>query len=359
LIALQNMISRLKHAFRRPSDASKRFLVRHSLKLLRIDLSKETEIQYVELGMYFSKITSKERISDNLALEFKQDKANLAHNFNSRFLIGITDVIVNTETNHIFVLSKDKKTFFLLQESTCWPVHLELLNCGSPSKVPLQVVEKAILGLPKSGYFHLLTEDLPNFLLNTSYENTLSLHKPNSFSIGVYEQTEATLVTSSKWVYVRELRFITKNLDLGYLHPSSREELLRFRDRVKAGDKAYGKKLYVSRLKSRRSIPEEALMEQFFSSEGFTIIYAENFSLQEQISIFRNATLVVAVHGAGIANLVWAEKCKLVELMPIDRINRCFEWQSYICGHEYKRIYFDEENFSMANILNEIKPLIA
>jgi capsular polysaccharide biosynthesis protein len=195
--------------------------------------------------------------------------------------------------------------------------------------------------------------------LNTSYENALSLPKPNLFSIAVYEQTGATLVTSSKWVYVKELSFITKNLDLGYLHPSSRKELLRFCDQVKAGDKAYGKKLYVSRLKSRRSIPEEALMEKFFLSEGFKVIYAEDFSLKEQISIFRNATLVVAVHGAGITNLVWAEKCKLVELMPINRINRCFEWQSYVCGHEYKRVYFDEENFSITSILNEIRPLIA
>ena len=356
---LRNLVSRLNHAIRRPGDASKRFLVRNSLKLLKIDLSKETEIQYVELGMYFSKITSKELIAENMTLEFKQDKANLAHNFDSRFLIGITDVIVNTETNHIFALSNDKKKFLLLQESTCWPVHLELLNCGSPNKMPIQIVEKAILGLPRSGYFHLVTEDLPNFLLNTSYENTLSLPKPNSFSIGVYEQTGATLVTSSKWVYVKELSFITKNLDLGYLHPSSREELLRFRDQVKAGNEVYANKIYVSRLKSRRSIPEEALMEQFFSNEGFTVIYAEDFSLQEQISIFRNARLVVAVHGAGIANLVWAEKCKLIELMPIDRINRCFEWQSYICGHEYKCVYFDEKNFSMTNILNEIRPLIA
>ena len=113
----KHFVSRLMHAKSRPTEAINRIISRSILRLLGIDLSLETEIQYVELGTFKSQITRKELLHDNCFVSFRKNSKEFQHSFDPRYLVEITNVIVNTSTNHIYVLDSDSKRRYLLRPS--------------------------------------------------------------------------------------------------------------------------------------------------------------------------------------------------------------------------------------------------
>lgn len=81
-----------------------------------------------------------------------------------------------------------------------------------------------------------------------------------------------------------------------------------------------GPRIYVSRgpAASRPVLNEPALVEML-RARGFAIVSLETHSFREQVAIFRDARMVVAAHGAGLANLVFASPgTALLELFSPD-----------------------------------------
>jgi capsular polysaccharide biosynthesis protein len=85
---------------------------------------------------------------------------------------------------------------------------------------------------------------------------------------------------------------------------------------------------------------------------------AENLTFKEQIDLFSKVETLIGVHGAGLTNGIWTPQAKMIELMPSDRINRCFEWQSNLLGSEYERILFDPETPDIESIIRKLDSLI-
>ncbi len=55
----------------------------------------------------------------------------------------------------------------------------------------------------------------------------------------------------------------------------------------------------------------------------FEVIKLEEKSFEEQVYLFRKAEIIIATHGAGLTNLLWATpKLKLIELFPNERLIR-------------------------------------
>lgn len=78
------------------------------------------------------------------------------------------------------------------------------------------------------------------------------------------------------------------------------------------------RRIYVSRANAshRRVLNEEDLVETL-SKSGFEILKPESLPLGEQVAAFRDADVIVAPHGGGLANLVFASPgAKVVELFP-------------------------------------------
>jgi hypothetical protein len=66
--------------------------------------------------------------------------------------------------------------------------------------------------------------------------------------------------------------------------------------------------IYIARGKSpRRRIINEDEWIRYLEGLGFTTIYPEDYSLEEQVWIFAQARCVVGAHGAGLTNLVWCQ----------------------------------------------------
>jgi len=355
----KEIISRIRHGIGRPRQAVRNIFKRFILNTFRINFSLQTEIQYVDLGFFNSKIISKNRISKAENILFNLEDSLYEHNFDSKYYIEITDVIVNTELNHIYVTGNKKGEYFFLKESSSWPTDVLILNSPKPIRNITQIIDSAKIGLPNSGHYHWLSEDLPNYLSDKSLFKTLKYIKSSEKSRLILETLKKDYINSEKWVFVKKLSFITKSQELGFIHPNSSKELKTFQRNLHLDTSQKTDKIYVSRAKTRRSMPWEKQLESYLSMKGFRIFLAEDFSVINQIELFRNAKQIIGIHGAGLANALWAENCSVVELMPISRINRCFEWQTRLCQGSYLNIYFDPKASKIGDITKQLDLLIS
>ena len=97
---LREFFGRTKNALKRPEDAFRRWRRRIILNIAGVDLSKQTELQYVELEDFDSKILSVRLISPGREY-LLGPKGNFRHNFDSKYLFEISNVIVNSKNNFI------------------------------------------------------------------------------------------------------------------------------------------------------------------------------------------------------------------------------------------------------------------
>ncbi|MEL6789825.1 MAG: glycosyltransferase family 61 protein [Pseudomonadota bacterium] len=97
-------------------------------------------------------------------------------------------------------------------------------------------------------------------------------------------------------------------------------------ERFKPEPSPAGGKLYISRKDSaRRRLVNEDTVETIFARNGFDIVTLEEKSLDEQVSLFHGAEVIVGPHGAGLANMVFCRRgTKVIELTPSAYLNPCF-----------------------------------
>lgn len=83
------------------------------------------------------------------------------------------------------------------------------------------------------------------------------------------------------------------------------------------------KNFIISRKKAtqRRILNEELLLLKL-NHLNFEIIAIEQLTFKEQMSLFRNAGIIIGTHGAGLTNLVFSDKPLVIELFPSNRNNR-------------------------------------
>lgn len=86
------------------------------------------------------------------------------------------------------------------------------------------------------------------------------------------------------------------------------------------------KKIYISRADaSRRRIINEPELIALVESYGFAVVKLERMRFLDQVKLFKNAEVIVAPHGAGLANLVFCKKLtKIIEIFSPNYVNVCF-----------------------------------
>lgn len=112
-----------------------------------------------------------------------------------------------------------------------------------------------------------------------------------------------------------------------------------------AGGTGLGK-IFISRGSSRRRrLVNQAELEARLQREGFVSIQPERFSVVEQARLFSSAKCVVAAHGSGLVNMVFAPAgAQLVELFHPDYIPRAFENLSAVAGLRYTAVIGNRQN---------------
>jgi hypothetical protein len=349
-----SLFRRFFHASERREEAIRRLTRRTLLRFLGVDLSAQTEIDYVGLTKGFTQIIQSREVFPSQDVDVSKGNDKYNHRFEARKLIELSDVVVNTESNCIYVNEGDRYKY--LQESSEWPSDRVLIYAEGMKRSGLEVVESAALGLPNTGFYHWLSEDLPSFLLTNAASPKLVYAQSSPLNRWILSKTETSAVTVPKWVSVRSLTFITKGRDLGFIHPQNIEKLRSFALEYENNNKNQKSKIYVSRSKTRRALPSEVLIEKYMETNGFLIVYAEELSFDGQIRIFSNAAVVVGAHGAGLIHALWSENCHLIEIST-ENINRCFEWQSRVLSNEYNLLTYGIKD-SGEDIIKKLSTLI-
>jgi capsular polysaccharide biosynthesis protein len=104
----------------------------------------------------------------------------------------------------------------------------------------------------------------------------------------------------------------------------------------------FGEKIYISRNRPDKDVPRKvnnekelvAMLERY----GFKTVYMEKFSFLEQISISSHARFIVAPHGAGITNVMFARKdASLLEMVNQAWQKTCFAEMCEKIDVEYHR----------------------
>jgi len=331
----------------------KRVLYRLAKFVFAKNIKQTIELNYLNLADLVDYRLLTEAITHSVESSSK-DFLQLSHTFEPRYLISVKNAIVDTKIGMVFLGDK-KSGFRLLEFSSEWPKESLTGNIVLPRESQIQTVEIASLGLPNINYFHLLThwlgntmelERLTNPILITPFSHTLS---KEIFALNNSRFVEAT----SRWIKVKNLSMINTTR-LGYLHPEDRSLI----SKRLAGEQSKVEDIYVSRRRSSRALPQEDIIEKILAKVGFKVVYCEELDLRSQIDLFSKARTILAPHGAGITNGLFAEAgTRVVEIMPSFRFNRCYEWQSSICNHQYSRIFYDEDSSAdslMENICRQL-----
>jgi capsular polysaccharide biosynthesis protein len=110
-------------------------------------------------------------------------------------------------------------------------------------------------------------------------------------------------------------------------------------EKVKNTGPTNNERIYISR-KGRRRVLNEPEVVAVLKEFDFTILYDEPRLVAEQVTLYRNAKVIIGPHGASFANIL---NCKpgtiLIELFPDDYHPDYFRFMSHIFGLNYFAIF--------------------
>jgi hypothetical protein len=184
------------------------------------------------------------------------------------------------------------------------------------------------------GYCHWLLEELPRLLLlrRVHPEAGLIAHTQAPFireAIG-FGGFGDRFLEAKRYSHFECEELLIPSLIGGPGHPTPR--MLAFLAGFvaplhEAGrSSVFGERLYLSREKAgRRRVSNESELWSRLEAQGFSKIFTEDLSWKEQINAFAKAKVIVAPHGAGLANLAFCPPgVRVVELFNRAYVNPCF-----------------------------------
>jgi hypothetical protein len=99
-----------------------------------------------------------------------------------------------------------------------------------------------------------------------------------------------------------------------------------------------GRRVFLTRSARRgRFLENNAAVAEACAAFGFETVDADTLNLDAQIALFGAAQAVVAIHGAGLTNLIYRRGAPLalLELFPPDNIPPHYFWLSHAYGYGY------------------------
>ena len=275
-------------------------------------------------------------VADSLCPEFR-----FTHTFAERYTWELGDALLSIRTGDIFLEGHT------ILDAASWGY-----NRNTPRWKPRpirqqRISEPVIFARPSSwNYYHWLIEDLPAILRARQLFPGAHVLLPTMCPSYVLESLEAygidPLRVGAKWVLSSHLILSTRGEDSGWPHQQDAELLKESLVAPVAKQETPVKKLYLSRAKSRRGFPNESQVEALAASHGFEPTYLEELSFVEQVELFRQATHIVGLHGAGLANIVFSQVgTSIRELSPKNTAHPMYEILANTCQLNYERIVLE------------------
>ena len=111
----------------------------------------------------------------------------------------------------------------------------------------------------------------------------------------------------------------------------------------------------ISNVSHLRSIINEDEVKKYLLNEGFKILRLGDYSFKEQVSIFNSADIIIGLHGAGFANIVFAKKNSKVIELKNKTAGKVIENLAITNNLVYKSIACNPTNFDRSNQFGHIK----
>jgi hypothetical protein len=102
------------------------------------------------------------------------------------------------------------------------------------------------------------------------------------------------------------------------------------------------RRVFISRRKTgTRTLANEPQLERLLDSRGFETHFMEDYPLAKQARLIHEAEIVVATHGAGLANLVFARPgTRVIEIVPAGRFNyACYPKRTRFFGLHHQLVF--------------------
>lgn len=140
---------------------------------------------------------------------------------------------------------------------------------------------------------------------------------------------------------------------------------LRDEYRSRCYSATYPGAIYISRsdTNNRRIVNESELFSQLLPY-GFKAITLTGVPIVDQVRTFSNASAIVAPHGSGLTNMVWASPgTPVIEIMDDEYKNPCFQTLAAALGHPYGLVIAKKEDRDMKvnpkdvlDVINRLAP---
>ncbi|MFE8873011.1 DUF563 domain-containing protein [Acetobacter persici] len=217
-------------------------------------------------------------------------------------------------------------------------------------------------------YYHFISEALNSVSLcldvSEHKEVTVITRKLNSYEKDYFgfllrDRQDVRIVELDQGEYIRADTLLYCNSLLGrpdFLkdwvlpHPALVAERIKFQEKILtnsgiAKETRNDRLVYVSRQDtSARKILNEAELIERLRSLGFDILVATGTTIYDQIRTFREAKIVVAGHGAGVSNMLYArENAVLIELIQASYLNVGPMRLAQLAGSRYYSMLFFED----------------
>src|SRR5690606_3823248 len=89
-------------------------------------------------------------------------------------------------------------------------------------------------------------------------------------------------------------------------------------------------RIFISRQNSgSRRIVNFDLFKSILEKYMFQIISIDEMNLNDQIALFKNSNIICAVHGAGLTNMIFSKKTKIVEILANIDSENDFQWYDF------------------------------
>lgn len=186
----------------------------------------------------------------------------------------------------------------------------------------LRRANRAMLLGGSRNYYHWLIDHLPRLALfdpgldrQLIVNSNLAPFQRDSLAHLGFDEDRLLQIDVDEWLAVEDLIVPSMLTKSSLMHPA---EMVWLRSRFLGGipTSAGPKRIFISRRAAnhRQLVDEEPLLD-LLRRRGVAILQTEGMSVVDQAALFAAAEVIVAVHGAGLANLVFASPgARIIEI---------------------------------------------
>lgn len=123
----------------------------------------------------------------------------------------------------------------------------------------------------------------------------------------------------------------------------------------------YPKKIFINRKDSEKNRGADNIsdIEATLIAKGFVSLTLAETSVDEQIALFKNAEIVVGEHGAGLADVLFCDSCRIIEIFPYNYHNNDIAVLGLHGDNSYSPVFgYREEDGSSRVLLDDVMTAI-